>query len=338
MSRATLLVPLVLVASLPALAARQDAHVERLAPSVLPVTPPSARVSGLPGRMTLRQASCREGVGDALRRRIVDVAVQEWAYFGFPVVDQTEEEDQGPPMPGTFRRRGLPPAEAARVATSIAGYWSVTPEGRWIIGQQNEAWNGPDAAGARWRYPWSAAFVSWVMCESGLAEMARFRRAIGHFEYIDQAIRARETPTSPAAYLAHDVGEVPVAPGDLLCTARRPAYRTLAERRRQLGQGARTHCDIVVDVDEAAGRVLAVGGNVRAAVSLKIIPAVRDRGRLRPANAAEGGRTIFAHLSLRAAPIAPNAFRSTPTMRAAGCAGTPASLLASLATPLPPCG
>jgi Uncharacterized protein conserved in bacteria (DUF2272) len=303
-------------------AAGQGPSVERLARRDLDVSPPGARVSGLPGQMTVRPAPCRSSPVEGIRRRIVDVAVQEWAYFGFTVVDQTEEEDDQP-APGARRgrRRGLPPEQAARVASSIAGYWAVTPEASWIVGQQNEAWNGPDGVGARWRYPWSAAFISWVMCESGLSDTSRFRRAIGHYSYIDQAIRARDSGASGPAYAAYDAGQVAVAPGDLLCTARRPAYQSLAERRRQLDQGARTHCDVIVHVDEAAGRYFAIGGNVRGAVSLKVIPAVTDRGRLRPANRNEGGRTFFAHLSLRAPAIGLNAFASSPTMRAVGCGG-----------------
>ena len=89
-------------------------------------------------------------------------------------------------------RSRLPPAEAARVAASIAGYWAVTPEGSWIVARQNDRWNGEDGIAARWNAPWSAAFVSWVMCEAGLGTNARFQRAIAHHAYIDQAIRARD--------------------------------------------------------------------------------------------------------------------------------------------------
>ena len=319
----TLTLALTLAVLATAALAGQRPPAERLSKSELDVSPPGGRISGEPGTMAVRDTACRALPVDGLRRRVVDVAVQEWAYFGFTVVDQTEEEEDPAPGPRRGRRPRLAPDVAARVASSIAGYWAVTPEGRWIVNQQNEEWN-TDGIGARWRYPWSAAFISWVMCEGGLADTARFRRAIGHYSYIDQAIRARDVTGSRAAYAAYDAGEVAVAPGDLLCTARRPAYRSLAERRRQLDQGARTHCDIVVNVDPAARRYFAIGGNVRGAVSLKVIPAVIDRGLMRPANATEGGRTIFAHLSLRASAIGANAFASSATMRAVGCSGLPA--------------
>ena len=289
---------------------------DRLPPALLDVTPPSGRVRGGPGDMTIRRTPCRNLPTAEVRRRIVDLAVQEWGFFGFPILDRTTigAADR------TRRRRRRPsPAESARVADSIAGYWAVTPQGGWIIDAQNAVWKGPRGAGARWRYPWSAAFVSWVMCEGGLGDAGRFQRAVAHHVYIDQAIRARAADRTPAGYAAHDIGETPIVPGDLLCSGRRPAYRSIAERRRQMGNGARTHCDIVVKLDPARGRILAIGGNVRGAVALKILPAAVAPGEdLHPVSG--GGRPLFAHLKLRAPAIEANALDHAPTMRAVRCA------------------
>jgi hypothetical protein len=231
--------------------------------------------------MALSVTPCRTEPMTRVRRRIVDVAVQEWGFFGFRVVDR---RDLTPP-PGSAagfgrggpRRRWLSADEGGRVATTIAGYWAVTPEGSWIVGRQNEAWSGPDGLGARWNAPWSAAFISWVMCEAGLGAPGQFQRAVAHHAYIDQAIRGRDGRGATAAYVAYDVGESAIAPGDLLCSSRRPLYRTIAERRRHRGVGARTHCDIVVALDERGERILAIGGNVRGVVSLKLLPAERLR-------------------------------------------------------------
>ena len=297
----------------------QQAAFDRLPPDVLDAEAPSARVTGEPGAMKIRRTSCRSAPLNEVRRRIVDLAVQEWAFFGFIVVDQTIVEDSGSGQPRRRRWRRPGRAESARVAGSIAGYWTVTPQGSWIIGEQNDAWRGPRGVASRWRYPWSAAFVSWVMCEAGLGEASLFQRAVAHHVYIDQAIRARGAGAPGAAFAAYEVGEAPIVPGDLLCSARRPAYRSIAERRRQLGVGARTHCDIVVKVEPLRSRILAVGGNVRGAVSLKLHPAAADGadGTLRPL---PGRRRIFAHLKLRAPSVAADALDRTPTMRAAWCA------------------
>ena len=304
----------------------QRAVFDRLPSELLDVRPPSARVSGAPGTIRIQDTSCpsRPASSAEIRRRIVDVTVQEWGFFGFPVVDQTKVDTFEPRSGRSTRRfRWLDVEEAAHVADSIAGYWTVTPEGAWILDRQNQGWNGPEGVAARWRHPWSAAFVSWVMCEAGLGDPRRFQRAVAHHVYIDQAIRARDDATSRSAFAAYDRGEAVVRPGDLLCSARRPAYRAIAERRRQIGEGARTHCDIVVKIDEANERILAIGGNVRGRVSLKLLPAVREQGK--PLHVADwvsnrGRRMTFAHLKLLADPIEANALDSSPTIRALGCA------------------
>jgi hypothetical protein len=261
----------------------------------------AARVRGAPGSMRVEARPCPTHPAPDLRRRIVEIAVTEWEFFGSRVAAAREGDDDGGEAPWERRRRSrLPPAEALRVAPSIAGYWAVTPEGTWIVARQNDRWNGPDGITARWNAPWSAAFVSWVMCEAGLGTAARFQRAIAHHSYIDQALRARDGGAADAAFVAHDVGETAIAPGDLLCSSRRPVYRTLAERRRQMGVGARSHCDIVVRVDDAREIVFAIGGNVRGVVSLKQLPAVRIKGRRLHAETGDDERPIFAHLKLRA--------------------------------------
>ena len=292
---------------------------ERLPLDALDVMPPSDRVIGELGTLRVFERTCgsRDMTDERRRQRIVDLAVQEWSYFGFTVVDYTRNEPVERIRRRSRRRWSLLSAsDTIRVADSIAGYWAVTPEGGWIIENQNERWNRA-GADTRWRTPWSAAFVSWVMCESGLSQPSQFRRAVAHHTYIDQAIRARDAAVSSAVFTAHDIGETSISPGDLLCSGRRPAYRSLADRRRQMGEGARTHCDVVVALDAPRQRILAIGGNVRATVALKLLPAaVSDGVGLRPNS---GRRPLFAHLKLRAHPIAANALLSSPALQAAVC-------------------
>jgi hypothetical protein len=327
---ARLAATLVFLAAVPA-AHGQTAPFNRLSPDVFEVTPPTDRVSGAPGEMAVRQRACRLLPMTDIRRRIVDVAVQEWGYFGFPIRDGTSLDDRdvpqrpapgvGDPLEAPFARRfsrRLSPEESARVATSVAGYWAVTPQATMMISRQNGSWNGSGTPGRA--DPWSAAFISWVMCEAGLGGDSRFQRAIAHHVYIDQAIRARDGGAPQAAFVAYDTGEAPIAPGDLLCAARRPVYRTLAERRRQMGGGARTHCDVVVKVDEQDRRIFAVGGNVGRAVSLKVLPAVQSRSGHLHAGAIDEGRPVFAHLKLRAEPIELHALDNSPTVKALACA------------------
>jgi hypothetical protein len=351
-SRTTFLVAMTAALLLPAASGAAQPPTppfNRLPSHVFDAIPPAAHVSGEPGQMTPRPRACRSlPIADA-RQRIVELAVQEWGYFGFPVVEYNADDDEpnagsgriggsGGRGGGAGRGRGRGPSrvgtpEAARTAASIGGYWAVTPGGAWILENQNQYWRDAISGVTRWRFPWSAAFISWLMCEGGRGAPAQFQRAIAHHTYIDQAIRARDGAAARAAYTAFDAGEAPVAPGDMLCTSRQPVFRTLADRRRQMGQGARTHCDLVVKVDETAGRILAIGGNVRGVVGLKVIPAARVQGRLQPA-LPSSARAVFAHLSLRgtAVPAALTAFDRSPTLRALACAGLPAATTPQAAT------
>ena len=309
------------------LQAQPSGSLERLPADVLDVRSPIERVVGTPGSMRITDRSCRSMPLSDVRRRIVDTAVQEWAYFGFSVDDQLQAQplpasasqqtpsQQSPSqqMPrGTFPR--INAGEGARVASSIAGYWAATPDSDWILQRQNANWTA-EGTGARWRHAWSAAFISWVMCESGLGEPAQFRRAMAHHTYIDQAIRATDGLDNSAVFTAYDPGQAAIEPGDLLCRGSRPIYRTLAERRSQLGDGARTHCDIVVNVDTQAQKIMVIGGNVRGSVRMKVMPAAQDNGQaLRPLS--DNGRALFAHLKLEAPSIALNALDETPTLQA----------------------
>jgi hypothetical protein len=340
------------VAAVPSVTAQESAaFLQRLPLERLDVAPPASRVRGGPGEFTLHPARCRAERAADVRRRIVDTVVQEWAFFGFAVADETD--------PATWARRPRTPQpdererereererqrelearlqdpalreqtlrqlrESARVASSIAGYWAVTSDGPWIVERHNTAWRDSGGLVTRWRDPWSAAFISWVMCEAGFANPGEFERAIAHHTYIDQAIRARDGQAPGAVLEAHDIGEQPIVPGDLVCLARRPAYRTVADRRSQMGVGARTHCDVVVKVDDERQVLLAIGGNVRGTVGLKLLPAERrGSGPLRPVDRAAvvpGAATTFVHLKLNAEPIEENAFDTSATVAALSCA------------------
>ena len=308
------------------------AQTARLPREVFDVIPPETRIEGERGRMRVVQSGCRVGPTSWARRRIVDVAVQEWAVFGFQVVDARAIETRrlpddvvadaaNPPRPRPVQARYMLRIGRwetdPRLARTIAGYWSATPDGAQVIGRQNRLWQDTDAP-VGWVEPWSAAFVSWVMCEAGLGDPEQFQRDVAHRVYIDQAIRARDSEAPQAAYVAHDAGEAEIAPGDLICNARGTAgYRTLADRRRDLGEYAGTHCDIVVRVD--ADRINVIGGNVIDGVTLTILPLTTvDTPFARPVSDEEvtGARTIFAHLKLTADPVEPDAMDRSPTLRA----------------------
>lgn len=310
----------------------QEPRLPRLATAVLDVLPPEARVTGTPGSLRIVERSCRSLPASGLRQRIVHTAVQEWAWFGFLVDDLRAEGDEPASGPAARPRwrLGLNPDEVLQAAPSIGGYWAASPGSDWILERQNEAWRQPGGLASRWRDPWSAAFISWVMCESGLSEPDRFQRAIAHHSYIDQAIRAADSGNTQAAYHAFEPGEAELAPGDLLCNGLRPLYRSLRERRAQLGEGARTHCDIVVHVDDT--KILTIGGNVRASVRMKIHAAGLREGSPHTAPLA-GRRPVFAHLKLQAADSSADLLLS-PTLQQLGCS-MPAAPVTFAALDLP---
>ena len=321
------------IAAAPTTGAEFVERLPRLPRAQLDVIPPEERVRGEPGQIAVWQEACRSGPTEWSRRRIVDIATQEWAFFGFQTIDAATpitrllppgvvsdlfNPEIKPRIAPSFPRLGMPEGVDAAAAV-IAGYWSATPDGSRVLLGQNRAWTGPGRNAVNWLQPWSAAFISWVMCEAGLGSPSQFERDISHRVYVDQAIRARDGEAPEAAFVAHDPGETEIVPGDLLCNARGAAeYTSLADRRLDFGTFAPTHCDIVVKVDAMAMRILVIGGNVEQSVSLTILPALRETGRaLRPVDEAslDGARTIFAHLSLRAPPIEATALENTPTIR-----------------------
>lgn len=325
--RAALGVLLALALAAPA----QGQVAARLPREAFDVIAPAERVAGRPGEMRVVQPGCRAGPTAWARRRIVDIAVQEWAAFGFQTVDATAVETRrlpagvvddavNPPLPAPRQARPLMRLGRwetdPRTHATIAGYWSATPDGARIIARQNARWREA-GTGVDWVEPWSAAFISWVMCEAGLGRPEQFRHDVAHRVYIDQAIRARDGQAPDAAYVAHDAGEAPLRPGDLVCNARGGAgYRSLADRRPDMDGHAPTHCDVVVRV--APDRIAVIGGNVSDSVTLTLLPLTGEGSAYaRPVSGddLDGARTVFAHLSLRADPVEDAAMDSSPTIR-----------------------
>ena len=288
----------------------QNTPFDRLPPALLDVTPPSVRASGAPGRMAIRRTSCGDLPMEEVRRRIVDIAVQEWGFFGFTVVDQTNI-DAG-------RAGGA--AYSTSLAAESCGICPGRQFGRRLLGRDarravgsstRRTPFGTDRAasrsdgGIRGRRP---------SCPGSCAKPVSATPA-------DSSARWRTTPTSTKPS------------GRLLPTRRPPVFpRTTSARRRlhpatcyaargdqpigRLPNGAarwepvaRTHCDIVVKLDAVHDRILAIGGNVRGTVALETLaggararqgPASRQRSAslLRPPEAArraDRGGCVQAH-------------------------------------------
>jgi hypothetical protein len=262
------------------LAACASSPAPRDYPNRRPQPPPAA--GPVPERSIAQppRAWCEGDGAGPVRQRMLDLAVQEWAAFGFPVVPNT---GGGAPRPSDLAS-GLPPApinpftEADRRSDPlIAKYWSAANAD--VIGRQNGLWRENPSAG--WSAPWSAAFLSWVGCAAGLP-----RDLAGpsprHFDRVQQSVRMAERDHRPEAahYIFTRADEVTPLPGDLICLDReedRPDKATPLgpERFGAFTQGLRLHCDLVVKLE--AQRVYAIGGNVTDAVRLMELPLVNGR-------------------------------------------------------------
>ncbi len=135
-------------------------------------------------------------------------------------------------------------------------------------------WNGDTTS-----RPWSGAFVSWVMRQSGVSPRL-FPPAGRHGQYL-AALYDLEHSRRSTAFLVHAPNEYAPKPGDLVCSGTAgPTWRHASPRiaHRRIDSTA-NHCDVVTDV--RGGRVYAVGGNVKSSVTMSLYP-IDGRGHLAP--------------------------------------------------------
>lgn len=244
-----------------------------------------------------------------LRQNIVDAAMAEWSRFGFQIYDISARglpalphnrhlsirPDAALPTPEHVPRvLRLGKREAASAVDDvIAGYWLTTPQGTGVIRSQEQvrAIRGMGSAG--WITPWSAAFVSAVMCRAGLSS-EQFRRSATHIEYLRHA---RDAP-GRSAFTPHPLGPgSTIAPGDLICAGRAGnAGMTFETFAIDTDGPVATHCDIVVEIDRRRRKLLAIGGNVIDSVSMTVVPVTLHGRRAMPT--ATEHRPWFLHLRL----------------------------------------
>lgn len=294
----------------------------------------------------VRDTQCRENISDVvaereLRRRIVDLAAREWEAFhfptldiasvGLPIVPRVQSQSSGarsrailpdvinPPLPQPLQRAlrlGLVEDDGDAIER-IGGYWAVVP-GQSAVATQNVIWGKGGWPGAGWAQPWSAAFISWTMCEAGLSR-AQFQRSAAHWAYVADMFSGDAAQAFAPAPLS-----VRVTPGDLVCAGRADdkEIASLDEARVAAQQGALMHCDIVVGL--LPDRALLIGGNVMNAIALTIAPADRQ-GRILP----NARRSWFGVMKLKA----PEDKRAGLGEASWRCLGKSADIMACLEKP-----
>jgi hypothetical protein len=107
--------------------------------------------------------------------------------------------------------------------------------------------------------PWSAAFISFVMRESGYTD---FRFSDSHDKYIIDAKRKRLSGSADAPFWLFRLDEHKPKIGDLVCM-----WRLRRRTFDDLPEDFSRHTDVVVEVD--AHTITTIGGNVSHSVSEK---------------------------------------------------------------------
>ena len=139
---------------------------------------------------------------------------------------------------------------------------------------------------------WSAAFISYVVREAGVAASA-FQFSNAHRAYIYDAFAASAAEPANGAgerlYRACPLTTTRPRVGDLICQQREPSLTGASDAavrdriRVELGGSSeartirRTHCEVVAHVDAQARKMYSIGGNVNQAVSARKLN-LRTRG------------------------------------------------------------
>ena len=195
--------------------------------------------------------------------RVAHIAMQEWWLFGSQFVDG---ENSRLPIHTTQQHHGAlgdgsQPGFQQRV-------WSYFREG---VCAGGEGWR--DYTG----WAWSGAFISYcfLMGRAGDA----FPYAPAHHTYVMEGVRNRLNGNGQGL-VTHGIGEIKPMVGDMLWKGRHEtAGWTFDDLKRYAGNSDkpfRSHCDIVVGVDEAGGTLFVIGGNVRNRVLRLTVPLDAD--------------------------------------------------------------
>jgi hypothetical protein len=206
------------------------------------------------------------------RDAVVAIALREWRLFGSPVADV------GPQSESLANTAVSPPEKPERQQ----GLWQRVGEYWWLgldAGTTESKWSGKhDEKGAVFppdqddNYPWSAAFVSYVMRIAGAG--SRFPYAPDHAHYIDIAKRQAQHKESGWIVTAERTEDYAPRPGDLVCRGRDEAS-ALRFDDLPAGRYFPAHCDVVVDTSTPQ-QIAVVGGNDRDAVTMRHMPATPD--------------------------------------------------------------
>lgn len=132
--------------------------------------------------------------------------------------------------------------------------------------------------------PWSAAFISYVIRQSGAAANS-FQFSNAHRAYIYDAFTADVEEASKQdgshLYRACPVATTKPRPGDIVCEQREPSLANVDDKdvrerlRKEIEDKSETrvlrraHCEVVARVDARARRMYTIGGNVAQSITAR---------------------------------------------------------------------
>jgi hypothetical protein len=171
-----------------------------------------------------------------------------------------------------FLRAPLPPGREALVA-SVHREWMRFKRG---LGKEHirpfsdfvgEMWAalGNDLDGTDRGVPWSAAAMSFMVRNAGRA-YAGFRFATAHSKYIHHAIRARLDNNRSVPFWGYRLDEIRPQIGDIVCRDNPDFAPNMDFDIASNTDSYRSHCDVIMQIDSANQRLIAIGGNVRNSV------------------------------------------------------------------------
>ena len=196
------------------------------------------------------------------RADAIAIALREWRLWGSPVDDDP---------PGT-----RPPPRPDEKPERYPGLWQRVGEYWWEsqdAGSITAYWTGKhDANGQVFpasqdgHYPWSAAFISYIMRIAGAQD--RFPYAPAHAEYINAAKSQADAGGGNLVVTAERPTQYAPQAGDIICLGR-GGSRALSYDDLPTSSFP-GHCDFVVAA--APGELTVLGGNVDDSVTEKHIP------------------------------------------------------------------
>jgi hypothetical protein len=117
--------------------------------------------------------------------------------------------------------------------------------------------------------PWSAAAISFMVKNAGTA-YAKFKFASGHSKFVHAAIKAREREDLASPFWGYRLHELRPEIGDIVARDNPSFAPSVDFDVASKLDSYRSHSDIIVHIDSAKQRAVAIGGNVSNSVGITI--------------------------------------------------------------------